>query len=120
MYPVILLSCACECVLPREAHCAPATLFSPPCTWMVIFFDINGGSCGTWSPSPIRSCSVCVPGGRSTKVSVCPSPKRQIFLVVRVGVFRGGGVGIDQRVRVAGFRLMVSRRCHAEVAGTEP
>ena len=30
----------------------------PQRTWIVIFFEVTGGSCGTWSASPMRSCSV--------------------------------------------------------------
>ena len=44
-------------------------------TVTVILFEATGGSCGMWAWSAMSSCSVCVPGGSSTKVSVCPLPK---------------------------------------------
>ncbi len=42
------------------------------CTVIVIFSENNGGSCGSWSSSPSNSCNVCLPGGRSSTVSVSP------------------------------------------------
>jgi hypothetical protein len=44
-------------------------------TVIVILFEATTGVNGTWSVSPIKSCSVCCPGGKSSTVSVCPPPK---------------------------------------------
>src|SRR5579883_2292315 len=50
----------------RPHHCGTVT---------VIFFDMTGGLCGTWSASPSSNCNVCRPGGNSIRTSVCPAPK---------------------------------------------
>ena len=73
----------------RADYC-DATFGGAACTCIVIFFDITGGSCGMWSPSPISSCSVWVPGGSSMNVSVWPSPKCRWFLSLGIGSSSGG------------------------------
>ena len=37
--------------------------------------EYSGGWCGTWFSSPSNNCSVCLPGGNSSRASVWPSPK---------------------------------------------
>ncbi len=59
-------------------------------TITVIFFDMTGGSCGTWSASPISSWMVWRPGGSSTKVSVWPAPRWMCFLSLGIGSSSGG------------------------------
>ena len=62
------------------ARCGHGALLQRPAllyfsTMMVIFFEITAGSCGMCSKSPNTSCSVCLPGGRVSVVSVWPLPK---------------------------------------------
>ena len=87
---------------------------------MVIFCDMTGGSCGTWSLSPISSCRVWVPGGSSMHRLGLAGAEVEVVAVVRDRLVQRRQVGVDQQVVVAGIGLVHACRRHAHVAQPEP
>ena len=87
---------------------------------MVIFLEITGGSNGIWSLSARISCSVYLPGGRSSTVSVWPAAEVQVGAIVGDRLVHGRQVGVDEQVMMPGIGLVDPGRRHSHVAQAEP
>ena len=71
-------------------------------TIIVITFDITGGICGTWAPSPITSCKVCEPGTSQDCLRLTFA-EMQMLAVVRNRLvhLRRRQCCVDQQVKMA-------------------
>ena len=94
----------------------PSTYF----TVMVIFCDTIGFSCGMCRASPRTSCSVCLPGGSVSSVSVWPAAEVPDVVGHRQRRVEVGRLGqVDQQVMVAGVRLVHAGRRDAHALEAE-